>query len=95
MSCEPEADCLPLITHYLALKREARYANRHSGQAQTLVDVGSTPTRATPDESPSDVRWAARLSVKQPPYVGNVGSIPTRGTRSDIRCQVESAVPDL
>lgn len=25
----------------------ARYANRHSGQAQTLVSAGSTPTRAT------------------------------------------------
>ncbi len=29
--------------------------------------------------TPSDARWAARLSVKQPPF-GNVGSIPTRGT---------------
>ena len=52
-------------------------------QAQTLVCVGSNPSRATPATPgllPSDARWTAKLPVKQPPVMGNVGSIPTRGT---------------
>ena len=53
---------------------------RQSGQAQTLEAVGSTPTCATGSVTPSDARWSAEPPVKRPPFAGNVGSIPTRGT---------------
>ncbi len=43
------------------LMKMARYANRQSGQAQTLVSVGSTPTRAT---------WEmCRLGIGEPKWL--------------------------
>ena len=57
----------------------ARYANRQSGQAQTLVTAGSTPARATgttcvgwASVSPTDCKSAA---------TGCAGSTPARRTR--------------
>ncbi len=38
-----------------------------------------------PGEFVSDVRWAAGPSVNRPPFTGNVGSIPTRGTEGTAR----------
>lgn len=38
----------------------ARYANRHRGQVESLVPVGSNPTRATPQSS------SRRLAAKTP-----------------------------
>ena len=61
----------------------ARYANRQSAQAQTLEGVGSTPTRATPATAGFAFGRAVgrRAACKAAALAGNVGSIPTRGTR--------------
>ncbi len=62
-------------------KKAARYANRQSGQAQTLVIVGSTPSRAT--------FWVVLLAaackavVKKQARWATRGSIPSRLTGID------------
>ena len=58
------------MTQHSSLEMMARYANWQSTRAQTLGDVGSTPTRATPakaGQTPSAVRWSARPPVKRSP----------------------------
>src|SRR5947207_2656352 len=55
--------------------KTARYANRHRDQAQTLVDVGSTPTRATPAKAGLAFGRAVgrRTACKAVALRGNVG----------------------
>ena len=68
----------------------ARYANRQSGQAQTLVKfVGSTPTRAT-----GCVGWAlASPSGCNPPASSCAGSTPARRTDRPVRLSVRGHQP--
>lgn len=64
-------------------RTEARYANRYCGQAQTLVFVGSTPTRATPKQlgsNASDASTGYQAACNSAALRGIVGSTPTRGT---------------
>ena len=62
----------------------ARYANRKRGQAQTLVRVGSNPSRATPARAGNVTAFGRAVgrqaACKAAALTGNVGSIPTRGT---------------
>ena len=60
----------------------ARYANRQSGQAQTLVSVGSTPTRATE----TCVGWALAGPAGCNPVVPAWRFNSVR--RTDIACDV-------
>ena len=66
---------------------EARYANRQSGEAQTFVTVGSTPTRAIETTNASVGHWQASVAVTHPPS-GTAGSTPARrtGLHSLARC---------
>ena len=65
------------------LKKLVRYANRHSGEAQTFVIVGSTPSRTTGKHASVGHRQA-QLSVTQPP-AGFAGSTPARRTQTPCR----------
>src|SRR5262249_45317812 len=52
----------------VSVRSMARYANWHSGQAESLMSVGSTPTRATPREDPARrpvVQRQRHLSYKE------------------------------
>ncbi len=57
--------------------------SRQSGQAQTLVLVGSTPSRATRINA-SAGHWRAQVAVTHPPR-GCAGSTPARRTDNMVR----------
>jgi hypothetical protein len=55
----------------------ARYANRQSGQAQTLATAGSTPACATHEvKHPSAGHGRAQVTVNHPPRAVQVQLLP-------------------
>jgi hypothetical protein len=68
---------------------KARYANWPSGQAQTLVSVGSNPTRAMKSKNSPCVGWALASpgGCNPPARSGSGGSTPSRRTRRGIHAE--------
>ncbi len=80
----------------------ARYANRQSGQAQTLVTAGSTPACATfglcssrrpvTPLSENEVRWMTRGSIpSQPTWLSRAGATKARPVRLSDRTAASQA----
>ena len=69
----------------------ARYANRQSGQAQTLVTAGSTPACATHEVNhPSAGHWRAQVAVNHPPSrMCRFNSCPTDLAIRPVRLSVQ------